>query len=401
MSAVLDIADALRPFSTENKADASLAGGSAGLAVFFAALGEISGDDRDNDTALRFLDVAAGAVARQDFFDPGLYTGPVGVAWAFSALEGRLLAPDREDSDLDLLLEHVLRPSPWPGQFDLVGGLVGLGTYCLERLPRRTARRGCELVVSRLAEAAVTMPGGLAWLSHGAVGTPSLLEAHPEGYVDLGLAHGVAGVIAFLAHSAAAEVAGATSLLEPAVSWLRGQRLQEKSESVYPGIVPLTGDPDPARLAWCYGDLGIASALLAASAALSDGQLRAEALHLMRGAAGREASTGVVDAGLCHGASGIAQVLTRAGQETTDTILLEHARRWLRETLELRDLAEGLGGFAAFRPATGGSSHTSHEALPGLLEGAAGVGLVLLSAVAPNEPWWDAPLLIHPVRSKE
>src|SRR5439155_5317436 len=131
---------------------------------------------------------------------PSLYAGFPGIAWTVAHLQGRFLDPgDGAGLDgIDLALAGYLARSPWTGEYDLLGGLAGLGVYALERLPRPGAAACLQHVVDRLAELAVPQPEGVAWFT-----PPERLpgwqrERYPRGYYNTGLAHGMPGVIALL-----------------------------------------------------------------------------------------------------------------------------------------------------------------------------------------------------------
>ena len=112
---------------------------------------------------------------------------------------------------------------------------------------------------------------------------------------------------------------------------------------------------------------------------------------------GRAAATrapedsGVVDAGLCHGAAGVAHLFNRMYQATGAPRLGEAAQFWFERTLALRRAGEGMSGFSAWMSAPDGEQ--GWVADPYFLTGAAGIGLALLAAVTPCEPEWDRVLL--------
>ena len=89
--------------------------------------------------------------------------------------------------------------------------------------------------------------------------------------------------------------------------------------SVFPYGVGPQVSVRPARTAWCYGDPGIAAALLLAGRAMDEPAWEREALDLARTVARRPAGNcGVNDAGLCHGAAGLGHLLNRFYQATGD-----------------------------------------------------------------------------------
>jgi len=328
-----------------------------------------------------------------------LYEGVAGVAWTIAHLRGSEIPADDDATEaFDQLLRKALSRPKWRGAFDLIVGLAGLGVYSLEQLPSPSAVACLNHIVDRLGEIAERTPDGITWFT-----SPELLpewqrEGCPNGYYDLGIAHGMPGVIAFLAHICALDqrkVRGVTkirakarALLEGAVKWLLAQERSGNADSFFaswtgPGIAPAS-----SRVAWCYGDLGIAAALLVAANCLNNANWKREALRLARHAADRPfGQSGVKDCGLCHGAAGVAHLFNRIFQATGESRLKEAARVWFQGTLKMRDPEKGVAGFAAFRP-----DHWSDEI--GVLEGAAGIALALLAAVAPLEPRWDKVLLV-------
>ena len=175
-------------------------------------------------------------------------------------------------------------------------------------------------------------------------------------------------------------------MLEGAVAWLLAQN--GDTDSAFPYCVGPRIKPVPSRLAWCYGDLGIAIALLGAARGASQPEWEREALRAARRAAARPfARSGVADGGLCHGAAGAGHLFNRLYQATGEPWLRAAAQVWFRRTLKMRRTGRGIAGYSAFRQ---GAFLTD----PGILEGAAGVALALAAAVTPLAPDWDRLLLL-------
>ena len=396
LAATYEIAEALRKRSIK---DPSLASGKAGLAIFYAYLAKARSGCGDKQTARRFLNEAADAVSAQRM-TPDLFGGFTGVAWAMAHLEGQAVDFYDEDPNeaIDEALKVHLRRSPWRDDYDLIIGLVGFGVYALERLPRKSANDCLEVVIDRLDEIAERSSDGVTWLT-----PPELLPAWqrelcPDGYYNLGLAHGVPGVIALLAHVCATidkKLRGARTkarpLLDGAVAWL----LAQQSASSFPSWVGQGIPPSPSRIAWCYGDLGIATALLQGARCVRNTSWEREALKIARRAAARPPEhSGVKDCGLCHGAAGVGHIFNRLFQASGETRFADAARFWFERTLEMRGAHRGIAGFAAFRPKPERPGEKRWVAETGILEGAAGIALALLAATSSFEPEWDRVLLI-------
>jgi hypothetical protein len=331
---------------------------------------------------------------------PPLGVGPIGVAWLLAHLN---LDGGTDHAEIlgwaDRRVRKLVSAMPWPSDYDLVVGLVGLGTYAFERLPDAYAVQTLELIVERLADLAEHYPDGLAWRTW-----PGMIIGHadscPIGRYDLGMAHGVAGVIAFLGHLAARRIApdGTEMLLRGAVSWI----LARKGTGEPPFQFPAWTQPDaaspPGRLAWCYGDLGIAVALLSAARGLGETVWEKEALDLARHASQIDPWRSlVVDAPLCHGAIGVGHCFSRLSQATGDSQLRVAAAEWLARGLSMR--RPGQGGIAGFSAVdVGRDGRRRRVTYRGLLQGAAGIGLSLQTALSDAEPAWDRSMLIGPPR---
>jgi lantibiotic modifying enzyme len=370
----------------------SLGSGAAGVAVFLAYLEKSGLFPGVRQSAFEQMNRAIEAVATQ-YTMPALYGGFTGVGWAAEHVT-RLLAESSEDlnSDLDSAVERYVQISPWKDDYDLISGLVGLGIYCLERSGSALANHALELIVDRLHETAERSPDEttVTWFT-----PPELLirmqtEKYPRGFYNLGVAHGVPGVIALLGRIYSSGIAkDKTSwLLDRAVAWLLRQRLPAGSNSCFADVIAQGSSSKDCRLAWCYGDAGIAAALLMAARCTGTKSWETEALAIAQRSARRAAETcGVTDACVCHGSAGLAHIFNRIYQATQDDLYADSARFWLQRTLQFREPGKGAAGYMTW----GMGEKEAIELQPklGLIQGIAGIGLVLLAAVSDIEPSWD------------
>ncbi|MGB8475143.1 MAG: lanthionine synthetase C family protein [Candidatus Acidiferrum sp.] len=389
-----------RPAKTaaREKIDASLASGSAGLAILFAYLDQARSGYGDRETALYFLQQAIDAVAAVPM-SSSLYVGATGIAWAVAHLRGWFLDADNDATEaMDTLLIDGISRGPWRGSYDLVEGLVGFGVYALEQIHSPSAVQCLAHVINRLDESAERTPDGIAWFTSREVLPDWQRELYPNGYYDLGVAHGVPGVIAFLAQVCALDerkVRGVTEtrskarpLLDGAVAWLLAHRNAASADCVFPKWIGRGSKLTPSRVAWCYGDLGIAAALLATAGCMNSTSWEREAVRLARRVAKRSfAQSGIKDAGLCHGTAGAGHLFNRMFQASSESCLKNAMETWFQHTLKMRHPEGGVAGFAALR-----IDHWSNEV--GILGGAAGIALALLAATTPIEPEWDRMLLL-------
>jgi hypothetical protein len=393
----------------------SLASGSAGLAVCAGQFARSRPDQpaaetsESAETALTHLEDAVEMLGTEPLTS-SLYTGFTGIAWAVELVD-RLLGTEGEDrnGDIDEALANLLPRYPQDAPYDLINGLTGLGVYALARWPRPGAASCLLGVVDQLARRAREDQDGIYWW------TPSSWrglrgERYRPAGVDLGVAHGIAGVIPFLArvHRLGLARPVVRPLLDGAVGWLLAHLVDTASGPTVPYFVADGVEPGPARSAWCYGDPGVAMALLLAARDVGDLAWAQAATGLALRAAARPAGqTGVTDAGLCHGSAGLAHLFNRLYQLTAEQALADAARWWVERTLELCSASapgESAPGADAPRTAAPGAAAPVRVPLaaaaqpayggPGLLEGAAGVALALAAAATTTEPVWDQMLLV-------
>jgi lantibiotic modifying enzyme len=404
--AVLSIADALRKPSRSwdlRRADRPcLSSGYAGLALFYAYLACVTQRESDQQTSRRYLKSALDSVLAGKVLSASLYGGVSGVAWTAQHLQQHGIECELEgfQDSVEDALGRTLKHWPRAAPFDLVEGLAGVGVYFLERLPSRKAELFLTRIVTLLEKFAEHTDEGITWRT-----SPESLPAWqaklaPLGYYNLGLAHGIPGIIALLAEIVASGIKGkrAERLLDGTVAWLRNKKLPSDSRSAFTRWLLPRPPQDylPAtRVAWCYGDLGIAVALLQAGRCVGEASWRKEALELAHRTSSRRSKEDaqVTDAGFCHGSAGNGHLFNRLFHATGDLPCREAALYWFRQTLSYRQGRgrKGIGGYLAWMgdPRSKLQGGRGWVQDPGILMGAAGIGLALLSAVRPVEPSWD------------
>ena len=393
---VQEIAAALRSDAPEAEGQgprsSSIAGGQAGEALFYTYLALDTGDEAAAERAAQLVEQAAEALAVQPL-PPNLYTGFAGVAWTMEHLRGRLFEEDEDEDDpveeIDEALAIPLRRSPWLGDYDLITGLVGLAVYALERLPRPAAVSLLASIVDRLSERADISEEGAAWFTQPEDLPDWQREYHPRGNYNLGVAHGLPAVVAVLAGAAAAGIAKAGPLLHDSARFLLARRQDPAVGSCFSTTYAPWEPPSGSRLAWCYGDPGVAAALLAAARAAGEPAWERAALEIALAAAERpESTSGIRDAGICHGAAGLGHLFNRMYHTTGEERLAAAARFWFERALAFRQPGQGIGGYRTWG-VIGGPNDLGWRDESGFLEGTAGVGLALLGALSDVEPAWD------------
>src|ERR1700680_2435400 len=216
--AIDELAAALAPLAAVDESGSAsqtlrsqaLADGPAGEALFFQYLDRARPGQGHDERALRPPETAIAATA-ETMTAPGLYGGFSGVAWVLEHLTGRLLeppAPGEEDpgEEVATALTAYLGHTPWLDDYDLISGLVGFGVWAVERAPRSGGEEAAESGVRRLGEVGERGAGGggVTWRTPPERMMASEAASHPQGNFNLGVAHGVPGVIGILGEMVAA-----------------------------------------------------------------------------------------------------------------------------------------------------------------------------------------------------
>jgi hypothetical protein len=182
----------------------------------------------------------------------------------------------------------------------------------------------------------------------------------------------------------------ANRLLDGSVRWLIAP--QQSSQGLSYGYWLADGARTRAsRIAWCYGDLGIAAVLHHVGTRLDRPKLITFACSLLDRCVAQPADC--LEPGLCHGAAGIAHILSRIAQTDPDARYLEAANRYYERALVLLD--DGRAEAGTTQPDVAVPTVSPATPLgPSFLDGTIGIALVLISAVEPIEPQWDRRLLV-------
>lgn len=364
-------------------------GGAAGLATLFDAHAKLTGDAASRHLSFTWLARAEELLAEETVV-PGLHGGVAGVGWTGAYLQG-VDVDDDPAADLDEALLLGTAHVPYDRPYDVVEGLAGIGIYALERIAIPSARTLLAQVIARLDETSCASHGGwgssLAWLP------PDARVGRSDHDHDLGVAHGAAGTLPVIASAIAHDVSRDTALVlyRRTREFLFSQIL-DRPDASFPAMLRAGEVAQRTRGAWCYGDPGMAAALHAAARAVGDRELEDRAIGVAEKALLRPMTEwSVHDAAFCHGASGLAHCYHRLFRASGRERLREAAITWIDATLGMHQPGAGVGGYQAFQERQPPAGFQDDD---GILEGSAGIGLVLAAALAGEDAGWDRPFAI-------
>lgn len=277
--------------------------------------------------------------------------------------------------------------------FDTISGLAGIGAYLLCRRAQVSITPLLHELIRQLVRMSEEEEGLPHWYTPGPIIEHPFWKPHyPDGLLHCGLAHGIAGPLAFLslAKLCGEEVAEIEPGIERMATWLSEHRCDDAWGVNWGMVYPATSHgtpPEPSQCSWCYGAPGIARALWLAGEALDSVPYRTLALAAMEAVYRKPAAARCISGpSLCHGVAGLLQITLRFAQDTHLPMFYEAAQSLGEQLLALYEPASLLG-------------YRDHESeigtdRPGLLTGATGIALALLAASQDQEPTWDRLLLL-------
>ncbi|MBO4140197.1 lanthionine synthetase C family protein [Micromonospora tulbaghiae] len=288
---------------------------------------------------------------------------------------------------------------PALAEFDVIRGLTGIGAYLLHRAPNGPEMRAVLQYLVRLTQPlhpkGEVLPGW--WTGSGPTGRAE--ARFPGGHGNSGVAHGIAGPMALLALAAlhGVVVDGQLTAISTICTWLDQWRSDTDAGPIWPYWVTrpeLRADRAEVhrdqRSSWCYGTAGMVRAQQLAALALNDTVRRAVVEDaLVRALSDPHQLAATTNPSLCHGHAGLAHIAHRVAADALPDIA-QHLRALVTRLLDQVD-PKGVG------PRRAAAALIADAGGPGLLEGAAGVGLAALScsgAAVPNNSW-DSCLLTN------
>jgi lantibiotic modifying enzyme len=365
----------------------SFSHGNAGISLYYYVIGKYLNDSTLLDEAHNRFEDAFFSLENSSTNSLSYFGGFTGIFWLYQFyINEGFIENDLEQSYFqfaDKIILEKCREDAKIRNFDFLYGIIGYGVYFLERNRYCDSTENLNVIISLLADMSIRTDLGTFW-------EDTFIREDKKGLlINMGLAHGIPSIILFLAHAyKATNSASAIFLIEEGIRWIQNNELKEDEESIFPYRV-FDSKPDgyPSRLAWCYGDLGIAASILVISVILNNEKWKEYATTIALKASKQrmdDGKSGVKDAYFCHGSSGIAFIFNLFHKVTGQPEFEIATEHWTNVTLALKDEDADSGFFMTYND----EKHALQKDLKlGLLEGSAGVGLGLLSCMDSDYGW--------------
>ncbi|MBD1583276.1 lanthionine synthetase C family protein [Pseudoalteromonas sp. S16_S37] len=365
-----------------------LLSGIAGHLLFLYQAHQWNADWVDEAVFTQKLEQLQEGLAEQTF---ELSYGLAGQAWLLEYLN----QADKEDYDAELLEDvdqlfcNALAHDPWPGEIESVLGLAGYSPYAARRALYSDQAELWKVIVRGLGSVASRLDNGhITWSQPSNSVYRLNKEVADEPEYNLGLAHGVPGIIAALLPALAIDELKAQvgELLQGSCDWLLAQQNADTESSCYGTCVP--SEHHDSRLGWCYGDLTIALTLARVGKAIDRPSYVEKALEIALHTTKRDAKAGQInDAGLCHGFAGMVTIYQLLNQVMPHPELASAMQTWLDYTLEQFE-QRGIEAMYCFD-----GREKKYVVDFGFLMGYSGIGMALLGVLNDDTSWTDCLLM--------
>lgn len=386
-----EILESLERQTLELRTDFSLIDGMSGELIFNMYCWKLFKIEAIYNKSFELLGQIFSVLSRTKDCQVNFSNGIVGFAWTLIHLNKEFQLKIECDSFLnrvDQFCQGIIPKLSAVHNYDLFHGTIGIGLYLLEReLSKENYDALREILI------------GIDNMSQKDKASEDIKWFDQYSHYNLGLAHGVPSIVAFISRVLDKNIEKELcySLIQKSLNGILAQKARNNSISFFPCAIDSSNNKilDPSRLAWCYGDLGIARSLWLAGKVTKNEEWKKEAINIMLHAAERKSlkENAVIDAGLCHGSAGISLIFNRFYWDTAIREFKDAALYWCKVTLDFARYQNGICIYESYCPPEKEGTTGKWENSTGLLEGSTGVGLALLSTVG-IEPKWDRSLLL-------
>ncbi|MEL7269628.1 MAG: lanthionine synthetase C family protein [Bacteroidota bacterium] len=394
---LLELAEITRNGYQETDAIGVL-GGQSGVALFQFYCAQYFDDDAYSDTGVEIISHIMDRI-NDGYSFPSYCNGLAGFGWTLQHLV------DEEFVDLDLneLLSHFddylssqMDYELNEKNYDMLHGAMGYGMYFLKRFKSKVThpdkkdfyKKALLRLVNYLERNAIKDGDGLKWES------TLDIEKGNKGF-NLSLSHGMSSIVYLLTKMSDNDIEKdrIAPLVKGAIMYFKSHYKQSSEGfSLFPSwIDPNQSVTYNSRLAWCYGDIGIAKAFQWSGETLKEEAFMNQANVVLNATRKRmdQENTLVVDAGFCHGSFGNAHMFHQFGLKSKQEDYEKAALFWLKDGLA-RYTGDKEGPYKRWNAIA-----KAWELECNLLEGLSGIGLAIMSLLSNEESTWDECLMLR------
>ncbi len=366
--------------------------------LFEATFYKYSKNKKYKERSLLLLDRLINVFHEKDL-NPGFIEGFEGVLWTLNCLEEAKIIDDSKEFAEDLMpyfkqsLEYDIKKF----FFDALHGSINKIQYLISSMGSTNPMviGFVNDFIDSLYDNRESDGDCIFWYDEG-------IEEETK-VVNLGYAHGLPSLLVFLLklkeHGFKHDKTDI--LIDGIAKSLLTFKFKSKSDSIYPATYRIDGENDnlSSRLAYCYGDLGVAYAMAYYGTSSNQKELKVEAEKIINHICHRTiANSGILryeyyhffDTGFCHGIAGIVYILTLIDRLLPSDLIKERISYWrseLKSNLSIQlKIREEIRLPQYLQPYSGDPYVFEAQSI---FTGYSGTGLVLLSLFYETYDWSD------------
>lgn len=384
----------------------TLSHGLPGICMLYAELHAHFPNEGWDKIGHQYLSILVKEIGKCGVQTPSMFSGAAGIGLATLCLSQDFTLYQKfmnriNDYLLDTVPKKIYACSKRDihmSDYDVVEGISGITNYLLllteDKRMKQLLMQALQFLVvitEDIERYGVKVPGWYVPSKHHF--TPIEEKLYPKGSFNLGLAHGIAGIIIILSKALlqGIKVKGQEHAIKKMVDFLIQFANKDETHLFWKGFISfeefklgkVSNKIDFRRDAWCYGNPGVCLALLYAGKALDKSEYTELGIYTLEEAVKK--LHGIFSPTFCHGIAGISQILLQANDIIGEKYFERQVQDLKHKLINFYDKTY-LFGFHNYE------AYDSRGITPvnyiGLLDGSVGVCLSLISIELGTKTKW-------------
>lgn len=373
------------------------------LCILFSELNHTFPQYNFDVCAHRYLERVNNSLFQNNIYDISLFDGLCGVGFAANCMSDngkqyQSFIKNLNENILNVSDRNILQYKKLPLNetiYDIMYGLTGTANYLLNFKSESRVKNTLLNILQYLVEICTTSINGIPKFAIRVDQSQmfSLSNNSKIRYVNLGVSHGIPGILLILCKSYKLGIYVDNQL--EAIKYLSEyifNNCVKNTNTIFwesQKIIGIENDEAvPSRDAWCYGTPGVAYSLLIASKLLNNDKMNNLAIDAMKLSLNRLRE--VISPTFCHGLSGLCCLARKFHEYTNDNYFYEMYIKLLKNILDLYSDQHPFGFIN--KEVEKGQITNKNEI--GLLIGSTGVILTILSCYRPIKTQWESIFLL-------
>lgn len=361
-------------------------GGYAGTLLFLLYMHKYSNKEKyliELQDRIRFLCSNLGYVKIDSFCN-----GYAGICWLLRYLhaEGTFECEDIDKllSDVDKHIYEGLNLSI--NNNDFLHGALGMAYY-FTYYNTPYSKDAISAYINALDRSKILENDGcIKWISDAYAKNQKIASVY-----NLGMAHGMASLIYYLSLCLEKNIEREKTyfMLNGLIKYYMNNTNPNNFSSVYSfWLMPSKKEYTETRLAWCYGDPGVASSLFRAGSIIKDKSIIDFSLNIFDRTLKRfdKKENYVAEAAICHGSAGLSIIYNSIFQKTRIERYKNAALFWTRDIVKKSEEKGMYAGYVLHDAIL--ENEEENSTILSLINGLSGIGLSMLSSISDDYPSW-------------